>query len=484
MAQYGYSTPYSGQQVAPLPPGYMDAATAPGRNLAMGITAIGQGLGKALERYTENKKAHEAADQTNTAVTQMFLQQMENDPKVKAVRYFEDTGQLPTGVDETTLKSYEAQMKRDAGMISNLVGSSAKWADMSLTKKKTALGDTVTMLNQYRTNQQDDLKNEATRQALAAGALQLSEAQREEAAAPFFTQALIDLYARPPGQGPTAPYADVTQEVMDKYGGKLTQKQVQALIPLTRRMGQTLPAGLVPTGAKMGPSGLETEYGVPQTLTSVPLEGSTKLRQQLQGGKAVGAPYEVTPQTDNAYLKLSEPQQKTADKFITDFNNEKTVQNLSIAGSFLNQMNNLGVGTPQYKPSDDIALIFSFMKTLDPGSTVREGEFATAANAGGIPDRIVATYNKALKGEFLADDEQRNNFINTAKKSYFGLTTEAKSVADRYRSMAKDRGIPENLVVPSNTFQQAQQFGATDKNQTPDQESQTIGGVKYKVFKK
>ena len=177
MAQYGYSTPYSGQQVAPLPPGYMEAATAPGRNLAMGITAIGQGLGKALERYTENKKAHEAADQTNTAVTQMFLQQMENDPKVKAVRYFEDTGQLPTGVDETTLKSYEAQMKRDAGMISNLVGSSAKWADMSLTKKKTALGDTVTMLNQYRNNQQDDFKNEATRQQLAVGALQLRKGQ-------------------------------------------------------------------------------------------------------------------------------------------------------------------------------------------------------------------------------------------------------------------------------------------------------------------
>jgi hypothetical protein len=177
MAQYGYSTPYSGQQVAPLPPGYMEAATAPGRNLAMGITAIGQGLGKALERYTENKKAHEAADQTNTAVTQMFLQQMENDPKVQAVRYFEDTGQLPTGVDETTLKSYEAQMKRDAGMISNLVGSSAKWADMSLTKKKTALGDTVTMLNQYRNNQQDDFKNQATRQQLAVGALQLEKAK-------------------------------------------------------------------------------------------------------------------------------------------------------------------------------------------------------------------------------------------------------------------------------------------------------------------
>jgi hypothetical protein len=371
----------------------------------------------------------------------------------------------------------------DREMLNKFSSLGEKFPDMSLAKKKAALGDAVMVLNQYRNDQSNEVRDAAARQQLAEGALRFGKAQREEAAAPYFTKALMDLYSRQPGQGPTAPYADVTQEVMDKYGGKLTQDQVQALIPLTRRIGQTLPAGLVPTGAKMGPSGLETEYGPPPGVTSMPIPG-TDFVQPMVSGKASGAALKATPQTDNAYLKLSEPQQKVADKFITDFGNEKTIQNLSIAGSFLNQMNSLGVGTPEYKASDDIALIFSFMKTLDPGSTVREGEFATASNAGGIPDRIVATYNKALKGEFLADDEQRNNFINTAKKSYFGLTTEAKSVADRYRSMAKDRGIPENLVVPSNTFQQAQQFGATDKNQTPDQESQTIGGVKYKVFKK
>jgi hypothetical protein len=457
MAQYGYSTPYSGQQVAPLPPGYMEAATASGRNLAMGITAIGQGLGKALERYTENKKAHEAADQTNAAVTQMFLQQMENDPKVQAVRYFEDTGQLPTGVDETTLKSYEAQMKRDAGMISNLVGSSAKWADMSLTKKKTALGDTVTMLNQYRNNQQDDFKNEATRQQLAIGALQLGQAQREATAAPFFTQALGEVMSMQPGRAPAVPYQDVTQEMLGKYGDKLTPTQMQALIPMMRRMGQTLPAGLVPTGAKMGPSGLETEYGVPQTLTSVPLEGSTKLRQQLQGGKAVGAPYEVTPQTDNAYLKLSESQQKIADKFITDFGNEKTIQSLRVAGSFFNSMNELGVGTKKYTPSDDIALVFAFMKTLDPTSTVGPTEYATASKAGGVPEAIRNTYNRLKDGEFLTDD-QRRNFIDTARKNYNGISKEAENIASNYRLMAKDRDIPEHLVVPKNMFQQAKQF--------------------------
>jgi hypothetical protein len=484
MAQYGYSTQYTGQQVQTLPPGYLEAATAPGRNLAMGIAAMGQGLGKAIEQYRTKKAETEAATQSWETVSGLMQQQLSSDPKYLAIQQYMETGALPQGVTEQDIPRYTQQVQADREMLNKFSALGEKFPDMSLAKKKAALGDAVMVLNQYRTDQSNEVRDAAARQQLAEGALRLGQAQKQAEAAPFLTKAMLDIASRKPGQGPSVPYANVTEEMIGKYGNKLTPEMLPSFIQQIQRMNQTLPAGLVPTGAKMGPSGLETEYGVPQTLTSVPLEGSTKLRQQLQGGKAVGAPYEVTPQTDNAYLKLSEPQQKTADKFITDFNNEKTVQNLSIAGSFLNQMNSLGVGTPQYKPSDDIALIFSFMKTLDPGSTVREGEFATAANAGGIPDRIVATYNKALKGEFLADDEQRNNFINTAKKSYFGLITEAKSVADRYRSMAKDRGIPENLVVPSNTFQQAQQFGATDKNQTPDQESQTIGGVKYKVFKK
>ena len=458
MAQYGYSAGYQGGGPQAVPSGYIDAYAQAGRNIGQGIQQIGNAIGESLQRYGQNKQENE------------FLQ-----TRLESLApYLNTVAQSGNIMDKNSPES-------------KLLGDIEKFSSMSLPQKKATLLNAEFFLDRAdkaKAREMQDIQTAAARQQLQLGGIQLGQAQREEAAAPYFTQALSDVMSMQPGQAPSVPYSNVTQEMLGKYGDKLTPTQMQSLIPMMRRMGQTLPAGLVPVGAKMGPSGLETEYGVPQTLTSVPLEGSNKLRQQVQGGKAVGAPYEVTPQTNNAYLQLSEPQQKTADKFITDFNNEKTVQNLSIAGSFLNQMNNLGVGTPQYKPSDDIALIFSFMKTLDPGSTVREGEFATAANAGGIPDRVVATYNKALKGEFLADDEQRNNFINTAKKSYFGLTNEAKSVADRYRAMAKDRGIPENLVVPSNTFQQSQQFGATNTDQTPYQEGQTSGGVKYKVLKK
>ena len=458
MAQYGYSAGYQGGGPSAVPSGFIESYAQAGRNIGQGIQQIGNAIGESLQRYGQNKQENE------------FLQ-----TRLESLApYLNTVAQSGNIMDKNSPES-------------KLLGDIEKFSSMSLPQKKATLLNAEFFLDRAdkaKAREIQDIQAAAARQQLQLGGIQLGQAQREEAAAPYFTQALSDVMSMQPGQAPSVPYSNVTQEMLGKYGDKLTPTQMQSLIPMMRRMGQTLPAGLVPVGAKMGPSGMETEYGVPQTLTSVPLEGSNKLRQQVQGGKAVGAPYEVTPQTNNAYLQLSEPQQKTADKFITDFNNEKTVQNLSVAGSYLNQMNNLGVGTPQYKPSDDIALIFSFMKTLDPGSTVREGEFATAANAGGIPDRVVATYNKALKGEFLADDEQRNNFINTAKKSYFGLTNEAKSVADRYRSMAKDRGIPENLVVPSNTFQQAQQFGATNTDQTPYQEGQTSGGVKYKVLKK
>ena len=65
----------------------------------------------------------------------------------------------------------------------------------------------------------------------------------------------------------------------------------------------------------------------------------------------------------------------------------------------------------------DLALIYGYMKMLDPGSTVREGEFATAQNSGSIPQRIQAMYNKVASGQRLATD-QRNDFLNRSKRIY------------------------------------------------------------------
>ena len=437
MATYGYSAGYQGGGPSAVPSGFIESYAQAGRNIGAGIQQIGNAIGESLQRYGQNKQENE------------FLQ-----TRLESLApYLNTVAQSGNIMDKNSPES-------------KLLGDIEKFSSMSLPQKKATLLNAEFFLDRAdkaKAREMHDIQAAAARQQLQLGGIQLGQAQREEAAAPYFTQALSDVMSMQPGQAPSVPYSNVTQEMLGKYGDKLTPTQMQSLIPMMRRMGQTLPAGLVPVGAKMGPSGLETEYGAPQTIGATQIPG-TRFVQPTAGGKPFGAPVKADVQGTNEYLKLDEAQQKAADKFITDFGNEKTVQNLSVAGSYLNQMNTFGVGTPQYKPSDDIALVFSFMKTLDPGSTVREGEYATAKNAGGIPETIVNTYNKVREGKFLTD-EQRRNFIETARKSYTGISKEAENLASRYRTMAKDRGIPENLVVPSNMFEQVKQFDAKSQAQ-------------------
>lgn len=56
-------------------------------------------------------------------------------------------------------------------------------------------------------------------------------------------------------------------------------------------------------------------------------------------------------------------------------------------------------------PQAQIALVFSFMKTLDPSSVVRESEYATAKNAAGVPERVRNEYNKLIDGHFLTPQQ-------------------------------------------------------------------------------
>ena len=94
----------------------------------------------------------------------------------------------------------------------------------------------------------------------------------------------------------------------------------------------------------------------------------------------------------------------------------------------------------------DLSLIFGYMKMLDPGSTVREGEFANAQNAGGVGDRIVAQYNRIKDGERLSES-QRADFLRQAEELYSAQGANYASAADRYRGLAKKSGIPEDDVA-------------------------------------
>ena len=97
-------------------------------------------------------------------------------------------------------------------------------------------------------------------------------------------------------------------------------------------------------------------------------------------------------------------------------------------------------------PAGDLALIFSFMRALDPGSTVREGEFANAQNAASVPERIRGMYNRVANGERLTE-EQRADFLQQGMTLYQAQEQTHQATRAQFEAIAARSGIDPRDVV-------------------------------------
>lgn len=127
-----------------------------------------------------------------------------------------------------------------------------------------------------------------------------------------------------------------------------------------------------------------------------------------------------------------------------EFNKEQTVKDFQARRSSWQTIDRIGKQKPTAQ--NDMALIFTFMKMLDPGSVVREGEFANAQNAAGVPYRIVNAYNKALSGEMMNPD-QRKNMINSAATTYIASRDQYNEMARQFQGYARDYGLDPNRIA-------------------------------------
>jgi hypothetical protein len=93
----------------------------------------------------------------------------------------------------------------------------------------------------------------------------------------------------------------------------------------------------------------------------------------------------------------------------------------------------------------DLSLIFGYMKMLDPGSVVREGEFANAQNAAGVPERIQNIYNKAARGERLTDG-QRKMFKGQAKSLYDVAAKQENEIRTGISRIASGYGLNNDNI--------------------------------------
>ena len=127
------------------------------------------------------------------------------------------------------------------------------------------------------------------------------------------------------------------------------------------------------------------------------------------------------------------------DRMADDF--DKAIKNDKI---IVNAFDNLK-STPA-SAAGDISFIFQYMKMLDPGSVVREGEFATAQNAAGVDQQIQNLYNRALSGQRL-NPRQREDFLNSANQLATVAGRRIEGARSEITEKAKRRGVSvENIV--------------------------------------
>ena len=94
----------------------------------------------------------------------------------------------------------------------------------------------------------------------------------------------------------------------------------------------------------------------------------------------------------------------------------------------------------------DLALIFAYMKLLDPRSVVRESEFAQAVKTGSIHDRLWNAYTRALEGKRL-NPEVRKKFLKTAHGLYANAKRIHDSLVGNYERIARDYGYDPSRVA-------------------------------------
>ena len=101
----------------------------------------------------------------------------------------------------------------------------------------------------------------------------------------------------------------------------------------------------------------------------------------------------------------------------------------------------------------DIALITGFMKMLDPGSVVRETEFATAKDTAGLYERLRNSSQKLQSGQLFAlDSKQRAEYVALAKQYHDAAQKKAGEDKKALGVVVKNYKLnPDNVFGPEPT---------------------------------
>lgn len=95
----------------------------------------------------------------------------------------------------------------------------------------------------------------------------------------------------------------------------------------------------------------------------------------------------------------------------------------------------------------DQALIVSFNKMLDPGSVVREGEYARSEQGQSLLNRAVGWLERLSKGGTSLTDSERAQIVDATQRMYQDYLKTYNDDVDYYRDLAAQQGAsPDNVA--------------------------------------
>ena len=94
----------------------------------------------------------------------------------------------------------------------------------------------------------------------------------------------------------------------------------------------------------------------------------------------------------------------------------------------------------------DMGLIYGYMKMLDPGSVVRESEFATAAQAGSYGEQIQGMVSRVINGERLPESV-RQEFVQLAEGIYSETAGNLGNINDQFTTRAQNYGVDPTMFI-------------------------------------
>jgi hypothetical protein len=360
-------------------------------------------------------------------------------------------------------------------------------------KKQKRRDEVAKALTTYMPAAQDPNSDPQTRQAALVAAMSSLDPEDAGGALSQILKSSLD-----PREMQNQRVAAAMQGIDKEWRGRQKQPRPQGpvLTPTGGEgEGQVMPVGLqtdtgMPVDTAVPTTGMPVDTAVPTAYGEDDSESPAYYQHVAQRLEAAGLPREAEKARKEAEKQAkerarAERSQKQDDYKIIAGLRDDFRQDTKEMFLVRDHYSRVLKSAENPSPAGDVSLIFAYMKMLDPNSVVREGEYATARNAGNVEQSIIGAYNKLLTQEGSLDPRLRADFVARSGQLYDAIGEQHAQVVKGYEETAKRLGQdPANIVRPlvrpgAKAAPGAPKAAPKAEAKAPAEETKTLGGKNY-----